>query len=39
MGNALGSIVIFTVLILPIQERGISLGLFMFPLISFISVL
>ena len=36
---AFGSIVIFTILILPTQEHGISLRLFMSPLISFISVL
>ena len=36
---ALGSIVIFTILILPIQEHGISLHLFVWPLTSFISVL
>ena len=36
---ALGSVVIFTVLILPIQEHGISLQLFVSSLISFISVL
>ena len=34
-----GSIVIFTILILPTQEHGISLHLFMSSLISFISVL
>ena len=34
---ALGSIVIFTILILPIQEHGISLHLFVSSLISFIS--
>ena len=36
---ALGSIVIVTVLILPIQEHAISLHLFVLSLISFISVL
>ena len=36
---ALGSIVIFTILILPIQEHGIFLHIFVFSLISFISVL
>ena len=36
---AFGSIAIFTILILPIQERGLSLHLFMLSLISFISVL
>ena len=36
---AFGSIVIFTILILPTQECGLSLQLFMFSLISFISVL
>ena len=36
---ALGSIVIFTTLILPIQEHGIALHLSMLSLISFISVL
>ena len=36
---AFGSIVIFTILILPTQEYGISLHLFMSSLISFISVL
>ena len=36
---AFGSIVIFTILILPTQEHGISLHLFMSSLISFISVL
>ena len=36
---AFGSIVIFTILILPTQEHGISLNLFMSSLISFISVL
>ena len=36
---AFGSIVIFTISILPIQEHGISLHLFMSSLISFISVL
>ena len=36
---ALGSIVIYTILILPIQEHGIFLHLFMSSLISFISVL
>ena len=36
---ALGSIVIFTMLILPIQEHGIPLNLFVSFLISFISVL
>ena len=36
---AFGSIVIFIILILPIQEHGISLHLFMLSLISFISVL
>ena len=35
----LGSIVIFTILILPIQEHGISLHLFVSSLISFISIL
>ena len=35
---AFGSIVIFTILILPTQEHGISLHLFMSSLISFISV-
>ena len=39
IGIALGSIVIFTMLILPIQEHGISLHLFVSSLISFISVL
>ena len=34
-----GSIVIFTILILPTQEHGISLYLFMSSLISFINVL
>ena len=34
-----GSIVIFTIFILPTQEHGISLHLFMSSLISFISVL
>ena len=34
---ALGSAVIFTMLILPIQEHGISLHLFLLSLISFIS--
>ena len=33
-----GSVVIFTILILPIQECGISLHLFMSSLISFISI-
>ena len=37
--TAFGSIVIFTILILPIQEHGISLYLFMSSLISFISLL
>ena len=37
--TALGSIVIFTILILPIQEHGIFLHLFVSSLISFISVL
>ena len=36
---AFDSIVIFTILILPTQEHGISLHLFMSSLISFISVL
>ena len=36
---AFGSIIIFTILILPTQEHGISLHLFMSSLISFISVL
>ena len=36
---ALGSIVIFTILILPIQEHGISLHLLVSSLISFNSVL
>ena len=36
---AFGSIVILTILILPTQEHGISVHLFMLPLISFISVL
>ena len=36
---ALGSIIIFTILIIRIQEHGISLHLFMSSLISFISVL
>ena len=36
---AFGSIVIFTILVLPIQQHGISLHLFMSSLISFISVL
>ena len=36
---AFGRIVIFTILILPIQEHGISLHLFVSTLISFISVL
>ena len=36
---AFGSIVIFTILILPTQEHGISLHLFMLSLISFTSVL
>ena len=36
---ALGSIVIFTILILPFQEHGIFLHLFMSSLISFTSVL
>ena len=36
---AFGSIVIFTVLIIPTQEHGISLHLFMSSLISFLSVL
>ena len=36
---AFGSIVIFTILILPSQEHGIALYLFMSSLISFISVL
>ena len=35
---ALGSIVVVTVLILPIQEHGISLHLFGLSLISFVSV-
>ena len=35
----LGNIVIFTLLILPIQEHGISLHLFMSSFISYISVL
>ena len=39
IGIAFGSIVIFTILILPTQEHGISLHLFMSSLISFISVL
>ena len=34
-----GSIVIFTILILPTEQHGIPLHLFMLPLISFISVL
>ena len=37
--TALGSIVIFTMLILPIQEHGISLHLFVSSLISFNSTL
>ena len=36
---ALGSIVIFIILILPIQEHSISLHLFVWSLISFISIL
>ena len=36
---AFGSIVIFTIMILPTQEHGLSLHLFMSSLISFISVL
>ena len=36
---AFGSIVIFTILLLPTQEHGISLHLFISSLISFISVL
>ena len=36
---ALSSIVIFTVLILPLQEHGIAFHLFVLPLISFMSVL
>ena len=36
---ALGSIIIFIILILPIQEHGICLHLFVSSLISFISVL
>ena len=36
---ALGSIVIFTILILPVQGHGISLHLFVLSLISFISIL
>ena len=36
---AFGSIVIFIILILPTQEREVSLHLFMSSLISFISVL
>ena len=36
---AFGSTVIFTILILPTQEHGISFHLFMSSLISFISVL
>ena len=36
---AFGSIVIFTILILPTQEHGISLHLFMSSLTTFISVL
>ena len=36
---AFGSIVAFTILILPTQEHALSLHLFMLPLISFISVL
>jgi len=36
---ALGSIVIFTILILPVQEHDISIHLFVLSLISFISVL
>ena len=36
---AFGSIVMFTILIFPTQEHGISLHLFMSSLISFISVL
>ena len=36
---AFDSIVIFTILILPTQEHGISLHLFMSSLISFISVI
>ena len=36
---AFGSIFIFTILLLPTQEHGISLHLFMLSLISFISVL
>ena len=39
LNQQIGSIVIFTVLILPIQEHGLSLHLFMSSLISFISVL
>ena len=35
----IGSIVIFTIFILPTQEHGISLHLFMASLISFISVI
>ena len=36
---AFGSIVIFTIFLLPTQEHGLSLHLFMLSLISFISVL
>ena len=36
---ALGSTVIFTILILSVQEHGISIHLFVLSLISFISVL
>ena len=36
---ALSSIVVFTVLILPLQEHGIALHLFVLSLISFMSVL
>ena len=36
---ALGSIVIFTILILTIHEHGIFLHIFVFSLISFVSVL
>ena len=37
--NAFCSRIIFTILILPAQKHGISLHMFMLPLISFISVL
>ena len=36
---ALGNIVIFTVSILPIQEHGVSLRLFVSSLMSFLTVL